>query len=163
MILFLGKVSASEFTLSLSEKVLKSDLVAIVRVKDVAPKDSNRVEMTFTLELGEIIKGASKTKSVTLKQFSRHATAGFCGAWIEKEKLFLAYLKMKEDGTYGLAGDSNQYFEDITEKKILVVRDIGQTMNTVELESKVLKLREIVEKSKKAEQAVPPKSDRAGG
>ena len=162
----LGCGSASELTLSLAQKVTKSDLVAIVRVKNIASKElasPGHQMMTFTLEVGEVVKGKVDDKNIVLREYSRNATATFSGSWIQKESLFLAYLKLKQDGTYTLTGSSNQYFEDITEKKVLFVRDVGQTVNTVTLDEKISKLRALVTDSKKVEQGAPPKSDRAGG
>jgi len=169
---------ASEFTISLKNKVSKSSLVVVGTVVSVKlgeiQKAKNSIlknqELELKLKIDETIYGKEKgeitvtcysasytTKPTARSCISIFASAGFSANGISKGKKYIAYLK-KKAGKYYLSGDSNQYLEEVDDYN-KTIEACGQNGNVVSREAKLKKIRELaVQKEGKVVTAIRLKS-----
>lgn len=143
------QVTASEFRVSLAEKVRISDFVAIIKILSVEkgrfPVPAGELleypefNVKLTASITERIKGVSPDR-IEIYAYSIPATAGFWEYGIDPGESYIAYLKATENTGFRLGKSSNQFLEVISEDG-LSVNDIGQTLDQVPLVPKMRKLR----------------------
>ena len=143
--------------MTLEDKVYECSLIAIVEVISVKlnkidkhNNDSDKTQhVELKLKVTKLIYGKADKEilvncystSFQEKNSIQSSTAGFSSWGISKGNKFIAYLKKKK-GFYYLASSSNQYLEEIDEKK-KTVTDIGQTYKKVTLKEKLEKLKKL--------------------
>ena len=156
-------------------KVKLSSVIAKVKLTDVSSKydkAEKRLETTLTLEVLELLKGKAgkAVQVVTYPSSYSHAEGiafvadGFGIPQVKKEKIgteYIVYLK-KDTKSYRLLLDEGQCFREISTSGDMV-SNAGKN-KWFSLQKEILAIKKGTRKMKNGvEQAMPPKSDRAGG